>query len=112
MKLRIDPHAAVHITGTDFGAAEDASWRQQPFRDGPPGDKFSAVVDGRPQQFDPPATTVGGGAQNDASRHTARILGGLPARPGDSREAQARARGPQAGAAIVVERGSNERFTT
>jgi len=96
------------FTGTkDFGAAEETpAWRQQPFRDSPPGDKFSAVVDGfAHSEFDPPADDPVRGATGEMLRAMqlefwAAYLGNRS----DRRDAlMARARGSQAGAPIVVE---------
>jgi len=95
------------ITGTkDFGADETPDWRQQPFRDSPPGDKFSAAVDGfAHSEFDPPSDDAARGATGEALRGLQLAFWAAFLRDqNDSREAlRMRARASQAGAAIVVE---------
>jgi hypothetical protein len=96
------------ITGTkDFGAADETpNWRQQPFRDSPPGDKFSAVVDGfAHSEFDPPLDGAARAATGEALRGMQLEFWTAFLRDrNDSREVlTARARASQAGAAIVVE---------
>jgi hypothetical protein len=96
------------ITGTkDFGAADETpAWRQQPFRDSPPGNKFSAVVDGfAHSEFDPPADDAVRGAMGELLRAMQLEFWAAFLRDhSDSRDAlKARARDVQSGTSIVVE---------
>jgi dienelactone hydrolase len=105
--------ASIHmplfaITGTkDAGAAgETPTWRQQAFRDSPPGEKFSAVVDAFGHtDFDPPLDDAARGAKAEALRIMQLDFWAAFLRDrSDSREAlMARTRASQAGEAIVVE---------
>ena len=96
------------ITGTkDTGAADETpAWRQQPFRDSPAGNKFSAVVDGfGHRDFDPPADDAARAAKGEALRQMQLEFWDAFLRDrNERREALvSRAAGPQGGAAIVVE---------
>jgi hypothetical protein len=96
------------ITGTnDTGAADETPiWRQQPFRDGPAGNKFSAVVDGfGHRDFDPPADDAAHGAKGEALRQMQlEFWDGFLRSRAERREALvSRTAGSQGGASIVVE---------
>jgi dienelactone hydrolase len=96
------------ITGTrDFGAAEETpSWRQQPFRDSRPGDRFSAIVDGfAHSEFDPAADDPVHGATGEVLRAMQlEYWSAYLSDSSDSRDAlKARTAASRAGAAIFVE---------
>jgi predicted dienelactone hydrolase len=105
--------ASIHlplfaITGTkDTGAADETpAWRQQPFRDSPAGDRFSAVVDGfGHRDFDPPADDPERAAKDDALRQMQlEFWDAFLCNRGERRQALlSRAAGAQGGSAIVVE---------